>query len=177
MDLDTKQALYFILDLIDNVSSLDFVNIDLEKVNLIRKEVLDIINSNSNKDENISDEKIKLVGILPSILLDKNKFSTNKDVLYFAEKCLKIEVKDYWYTRKREEVLGRIIAEVSKKNEKELKFFMDAWNSFNKNTNILTQENSYLKTKKKNKETSKKDLFLDTWFKFFDDYKKEEYYD
>jgi putative cell wall-binding protein len=167
MKSETKEALYSLLDLIDTISSLNFVSINLDKTNKIREEVLDIINNNTTSSSNkLENKKIEFVGILPTILLDKTKFPANKDILTFAEKCLKIEVKDYWRTRKREEVVGRIISEVATQNERELEYFIKAWDLFNK-------DDSDIKVKKKNKNSTNKDSFIDTWFNFFDNYKDE----
>lgn len=94
MKKETKDALYALLDLMDMIGSIDFIDMDINKANSIRKEVLDVIGE--KKEVTILDSSTdELLGILPMILLDKNKFPSAKEILKFAEKCLNIEIKNY----------------------------------------------------------------------------------
>ena len=68
MKKETKDALYSLLDLMDMIGSIDM---DINKANSIRKEVLDVIGE--KKEVTILDSSTdELLGILPMILLDKN---------------------------------------------------------------------------------------------------------
>lgn len=74
MKKETKDALYALLDLMDMIGSIDFIDMDINKANSIRKEVLDVIGE--KKEVTILDSSTdELLGILPMILLDKNKIS------------------------------------------------------------------------------------------------------
>ncbi|HHX59427.1 MAG TPA: hypothetical protein GX707_01620 [Epulopiscium sp.] len=161
MRIETKEALYSLLDLMDVIGNIGFIDMDIEKANRIRKDVLEVING---KNDNILDKTAdELLGILPSMLLDNNKFTNTKEILFFAEKCLDIEVKNYWHKRSRHEVIGIIIGEVSKQNRKQYNRFLKAWNEFNLNTNSNNKIKDY-----------KLDInegFMERWFRFFDTYK------
>lgn len=159
MKKETKEALYSMLDLMDTLSNLDFVKADIERTNKIRKEVLNIINENT--DETILDkDPEELLGVLPMILLDNNKFPAAKDVLEFAEKCLNIEVKNYWYKRSKPEVIGIVISEVSKQSPNQFISFLRAWNQFN-DIDVQNYKNSI----------ESNSGFVEKWLKFIEDYK------
>lgn len=159
MKTETKEALYSMLDLMDSLSNIDFVKIDIEKTNKIRKEVLNIINEKSD-DVILDKDPEELLGVLPIILLDNGRFPAAKDVLEFAEKCLNIEVKNYWYKRSKPEVIGIVLSEVSKQSQEQFIGFLRAWNKFNgseqKNNKFMSDSNSG---------------FIDTWLNFFENYK------
>ena len=85
MKKETKEALYSLLDLMDMLGSIEFINMDIDKANSIRKEVLDVIGE--KKEVAILDSNTEeLLGILPMLLLDVNKFPSAKEILKFAEK-------------------------------------------------------------------------------------------
>lgn len=157
---ETKEALYSILDIMDAVASIGFMQTDIEKINRIRKEVLDIINEKSDIDR-LDNNSEELLGVLPLILLDNKRFPAAKDILYFAERCLNIEVKNYWYKRSKPEVVGIVISEVSKQTPDQLNKFLKAWKNFNNN------DESKLDINIRRNEQG----FMETWFKFFDNYK------
>ena len=80
MKKETKEALYSLLDLMDMLGSIEFINIDMDKANSIRKEVLDVIGD--KKEIAILDSSTEeLLGILPIILLDESKFPSAKEIL------------------------------------------------------------------------------------------------
>lgn len=95
MKKETKDALYSLLDLMDMLGSIDFIKVDIDRANRIRKEVLDVIGD--KKEVTILDSSTdELLGVLPVILLDSKKFPSTKEILKFAEKCLNIKIKNYW---------------------------------------------------------------------------------
>lgn len=159
MKNETKESLYSMLDIMDAIASIGFMKTDIEKINRIRKDVLDLINNKSDIDK-LDNNSEELLGILPIILLDNTRFPAAKDVLYFAEKCLNIEVKNYWYKRSKPEVIGIVISELNKQTPQQLNKFLKAWRNFSKGENELA--NNYEKN-----ETG----FMETWFKFFEEYK------
>lgn len=159
MKNETKESLYSMLDIMDAIASIGFMKKDIEKINRIRKDVLDLINNKSSIDK-LDNNSEELLGILPIMLLDNTRFPAAKDVLYFAERCLNIEVKHYWYKRSKPEVIGIIISELNKQTPQQLNKFLRAWRNFNKDENELT--NNYEKNEIG---------FMETWFKFFEEYK------
>ena len=48
MKKETKEALYSLLDLMDMLGSIEFINMDIDKANSIRKEVLDVMTRKKN---------------------------------------------------------------------------------------------------------------------------------
>lgn len=167
MKRETKEALYSLLDLIDSLGTIEFIKLDLEKVNAIRKEVLNVIDGEqiANSNEILDSNKQDLLGILPSILLDNDKFPTVRHLVAFSERCLNIEVKSYWLRRSKAEIIGIIISEVAKQSPTQRNKFLKKWDSFQNyskeyKTNSLSDSNNA------------NDDFVETWFKFFDNYKE-----
>ena len=77
MKKETKDALYSLLDLMDMLGSIDFIKVDIDRANRIRKEVLDVIGD--KKEVTILDSSTdELLGVLPVILLDSKKFPSTK---------------------------------------------------------------------------------------------------
>lgn len=164
MKKETKEALYSLLDLMDIIGSIDFINMDIDKANVIRKEVLNVIGE--KKEVTILDSSTEeLLGVLPIILLDSNKFPSAKEILKFAEKCLNIEIKNYWLKRSRAEVVGIVINEVYVQSPEQFNKFLKAWNKFNNETNP---------TKTGINKSSDSKGFIEAWFEFFDSYKGVE---
>ena len=164
MKKETKDALYALLDLMDMIGSIDFIDMDINKANSIRKEVLDVIGE--KKEVTILDSSTdELLGILPIILLDKNKFPSAKEILKFAEKCLNIEIKNYWYRHSRAEAAGIVLNEVYMQSPEQFNNFLKAWNKFNS-----ASTSSGLNDKQMTDEKG----FMEAWFEFFDRYKGVE---
>lgn len=159
MKNETKESLYSMLDVIDALGSIQFMKVDVEKVNRIRKDVLDIINEKSDI-EKLDNNAEEILGILPIILLDDKRFQSARDILLFAEKCLNIEVKHYWFKRSKPEVVGIVLSEIYKQTPNQLNKFLKAWKKFNINNSET--DRIYEKSEQG---------FMDTWFKFFENYK------
>lgn len=164
MKKETKEALYSLLDLMDMLGSVDFVKVDIDKANRIRKEVLDVIGG-KNEVTILDSSTDDLLGVLPVILLDSKKFPSTKEILKFAEKCLNIEIKSYWLKRSRAEVVGIIINEVYEQSPEQFNRFLKAWNKFSDDTK---QHNINVKQNVDNIG------FMEAWFQFFDSYKGVE---
>lgn len=164
MKRETKEALYSLLDLMDMIGSIEFINIDIDKANSIRKEVLGVIGE-KKKVEILDSNTEELLGILPMLLLDVNKFPSAKEILKFAEKCLNIETKNYWFKRSRAEVAGIVLNEVYEQSPQKFNKFLKAWNRFNSESNALPLNNKKIADEKG---------FMESWFEFFDSYKGVE---
>lgn len=164
MKKETKEALYSLLDLMDMLGSIDFVKVDIDKTNRIRKEVLDVIGG-KNEVTILDSSTDDLLGVLPVILLDSKKFPSTKEILKFAERCLNIEIKSYWLKRSRAEVVGIIINEVYEQSPEQFNRFLKAWNKFSDDTK---QQSINVKQNVDNIG------FMEAWFQFFDSYKGVE---
>ncbi len=159
MKTETKESLYSMLDMIDALGSVDFMKVDIDKVNRIRKDVLDIINE-KNDIEKLENNSEEILGVLPIILLDTKRFQSAKDVLFFAEKCLNIQLKNYWFKRSKAEVVGIVISEVKNQTPEQLSKFLKAWKKFNMGNGEIGEVSE-----------KSEQGFMDTWFKFFENYK------
>jgi len=158
---ETKNVIYITLDILNSLAktsqeTTSFIKIDKKTLELVRKELFELIKTNRTKS--INEKKIELIGILPSILVDKQKFPTNKDLIKFAEKSL-----NFYFpkgNKSRSEIVGIIIDEISRKSDKDIELFLKALKEFLKNNNEKKQSNV----------TSKS--FVDTWLEFFNHYKQ-----
>jgi hypothetical protein len=77
--------------------------------------------TNKSNEESIT----HLVGILPSLFMDKELFVKNDDLLDFAEQILRLKAKRSG-NRSRTESIGWIVCELSKSDECIRKDFLDA---------------------------------------------------
>lgn len=84
--------------------------------------------------KNGSKSKKELIGTLPYVLLDKTYFPTNDIMVKFANKNLGIKIPNP-KKKSRNEIMGVIIAEISKKDSKKIGKFSNALNT------ILGKEN------------------------------------
>lgn len=74
------------------------------------------------KVNGISKDKRRLIGILPSLLLDKKYFPRNDRISEFAKKKLKIKIPSP-HKKKRAELMGRIIEEINKQPPEKILIF------------------------------------------------------
>lgn len=104
MGKQTKKEIQFLMNFIEEFSwiSRKYRNIDLEKMLFYLNNL-----STENKIKKNSDDKSFLIGNLPSLLLDRELFSKNKDLSDFA-KIIGIEVR-FPEKRSRDEIIGTII--------------------------------------------------------------------
>lgn len=82
---------------------------------------------NNNSPIYLSDNQFKdnLVGILPYLFLDNDLFNVNSDIADFSESVFQFKIPRY-EKRSRFEIIGLIVCEVPKLNDKELIFLGNA---------------------------------------------------
>lgn len=160
----TKNLLYTVLDIIEVISNDKFSSIDKNDYLIARNELINLIhptNSNIYKINNSEEDVItELIGILPSLLIDKKKFPANKDLVRFSESSFNIIVPS-WEKKKREEIIGRIVYMIAEKSPLELQKFTDVWKEFNDNV-------------KKTSNSKDKTNYVDTWLSFFENYNNKK---
>lgn len=61
-----------------------------------------------------------LIGVLPRLLLDKDLFGSNEEIIDFAAAVLKLEMSRSAEKRARHEIIGKIICETDSLDEKQL---------------------------------------------------------
>jgi len=106
----------FIIKLVDLLLKIDKSSLEKLKILLIE----DSNNKKTNvvkkhyriKSSKINKDKKELIGNLPIILMNLDYFKTNQQLAKFAE-SLNLKITN-WQKRSRDEIIGRIIIEVSK---------------------------------------------------------------
>lgn len=163
----TKESLYILMDLLDILSKSSkngsFISIREHDLLEIKQTLFAVIGfgDSSQENETKTDSTITdLIGILPIVLVDKDKFPTNGDISKFAKRSLDLDIPS-WEKKSREELIGRIVVQVAIKDELELESFLKVWRKFN-----LQEETQKKKT------SGNKSKFVDTWLSFFDKYKE-----
>jgi len=160
MRKETKDVVYIVLDMLNSISKTSkddshFIYIDETILKDVENEIFGLLTQPQTQKEEMRDKKTKLIGILPSILMDKNKFSNNEDIVKLAENSLNLRIPG-WRKKSRNEIIGIVIAKIATKEERELELFFSAWREF-------------IKDKSRKKEEKKN--FVDVWLEFFDHYK------
>ena len=92
---------------------------DIQEINKeLEKRMLEMVKRRAVAREGRGNEKLQLIGTLPSVLLDWSLFPTNAHLTEFARQ-LNIKVK-FGNKRSRNEIIGTIISEVWNRDEKEI---------------------------------------------------------
>ena len=153
MKESTKKLLYTILDILEILRRDEYLN-NLDEYTIVKKEIIHLIHPIT--DEKVNEKNVieNLIGILPSTLIDKDKFPSNKDLVKFAE---------FSFNIKREEIIGRIVYAIAETNPKELLKFTEGWNEFNK-IDESKADTSNLKIN-----------YVDMWLSFFEKYNNLNY--
>ncbi|WP_315163348.1 hypothetical protein [Capnocytophaga leadbetteri] len=161
MKESTKKLLYTLLDILEILRRDEYLN-DLDEYTIVKKEIIHLIHPIT--DEKVNEKNVieNLIGILPSTLIDKDKFPSNKDLVKFSEFSFNIKVPS-WEKKKREEIIGRIVYAIAETNPKELLKFTEGWNEFNR-VDESKAETSKLKTN-----------YVDMWLSFFEKYNNLNY--
>ncbi|MBB5149305.1 hypothetical protein [Ureibacillus thermosphaericus] len=185
---ETKGVIYMALDILESIKTnssesdiKNFISIDSDIYSEVKEEIYQLLSgkniekiSNNNKNRN---EKEELIGLLPIVLIDKEKFPSNFDIIKLAEYSLSIKGLSK-RKRSRNELIGIIVSELAEKEDKELDLFLKLWRKFmdesnnsldkNKNTKINLTISSNLENTN-NKETN----FVDVWLEFFNNNKEK----
>lgn len=146
------------LDLLESIkkTSADdpiFINISTSEFQEVKKELIQLLSSDGQKNELIQDKKMRLIGTLPYVLMDKMKFPNNESIVKLAENSLDYKISS-WKKRGREEMIGLIIAKIAEDDGKQFEKFMDVWKEF-----VTVKD--FVEYKKLNKD------FVDVWLDFF----------
>lgn len=184
---ETKNVIYMSLDLLNSISKTsetksNFMAVDETILKKVKEELFDLmrdkpspneekrlIYKSSNPKKKEGNKKIEVIGLLPSILIDKEKFPKNEDIAKLAEKSLNLEIP-FWGKRSRNEIIGTLIAMIATKKEDELDLFFEAWKEFTQKESeqIKKWENSVISNETNN---TKRPDFVDVWLEFFNHYK------
>ncbi|NIA11888.1 MAG: hypothetical protein GWP10_19720 [Nitrospiraceae bacterium] len=161
MRKETKDVVYIVLDMLDSIAKTSkddyhFIQINENMLKETKNELFGLLTQ--TQKEEMSDKKTELIGILPSILIDKNKFSNNEDIVKLAENSLNLVIPS-WRKKSRNEIIGILMAKIATKEERELELFFSAWREF-------------IKDKSRKKEEKKN--FVDVWLEFFDHYRGQK---
>jgi len=183
---ETKNVIYMSLDLLNSISKTadtksNFINIDEKTLKNVREELFDLLKERSNRPEERKltlkasnstkksvNKKLEIIGLLPSILIDKEKFRENKDIAKLAEESLNLEIP-FWKKRSRNEIIGTLITMIATKEEKELDLFFEAWKDFTQKESHQIEKWESASSDEEN--SIKKRDFVDVWLDFFNHYK------
>lgn len=162
MRRETKEVVYIVLDFLESFSKASkenssFINVNKKILDEVRDELFKLINQIDKTDNFVDDSKKELIGILPSVLIDKSKFPTNESIVKLAEQSLGLKINN-WRKKKRDEIIGILISKIVERDFSELDMFIKAWKEFTGQENI--------KDKPANED------FVDLWLKFFEHYTK-----
>lgn len=108
----------------------------------------DLMHRNPNNFE--STDEYNLIGILPSLLKDREIFQTNSQLVQFANEVLVLNIPS-WEKKSRNEIIGLIVCEVEDVNKERLKT-LNKWTQ-----NIFNNKNEVKNLQSKAKSTG--DMF------------------
>ena len=179
MKQNSKDTIYMALDLLESMNKTsnvnpNFIHINESELKTVKKELFDLIGRLDDKHESIQEKKIKLIGTLPYVLMDKSKFPTNESIVKFAKESLGMNIST-WQKRGREEMIGLVISKIAYDQENKFEQFMDIWKEFIVFDDIdLYGLNQYVlsNSNKKNLESKlKNEDFVQIWLNFFNKYR------
>ncbi len=159
----TKDVLYMLLDLLDSLvrsSNESLIKVNKDELKNVKSEIFEMIHPEYSSTDNKSLNKKNLIGSLPFVMMDKKKFPSNESIIRLAEKSLHFSLPN-WEKKSREEIIGRVIADIALKDEHKLKVFYDAWNKF-------------ISSEEEQQKGAKQD-FVKTWLDFFNNYRHGKY--
>lgn len=170
---ETKEIIYTVLDFLDSMSKTsksdqNLIHVNNETLSDVQNELFALLKySKDDRHGIIVDKKTELIGILPSVLADKDKFPNNKDIAKLAEKSLNYSIP-FWGKRSRNEIIGSIVAKIVEEDEYELETFLEPWREF-----IKEEISDKFEVQDKHNEFGIKgnEDFVNVWLEFFDHYK------
>jgi len=163
MRKETKEIIYIVLDFLESFARTSKQEGNLIYVNKsvledVKNDLFNLLNQiEKSKLYGTEDKKTELIGTLPSVLIDKNKFPTNESIVKLAEKSLSLKISN-WRKKSRNEIMGILTTKIAEKNISELNLFIKAWKDFTEQKQI--------------KKEHKHEDFVDLWLKFFEHYRK-----
>lgn len=123
---DLNQAINFLEEFIWLIDSKKEKGLELKKVPQLLRNLLDYNLCNLDLNHNLPKSNDSyLVGVLPSLFLDKELFKDRAEILKFAEEVLKIKLS-IAKNRSQTEYIGEIVCKVTKLNEFELSSLVNA---------------------------------------------------
>lgn len=102
------------------------------------KDIMERLDDSLDEKRRLGNEKLYLVGVLPTFLNDFDIFPKNEDVARFSEDILKVFINRY-DKRSRYEIIGSIILSVNSLSEMESRDLIDSI------TSIINSSNRRLK--------------------------------
>lgn len=186
MNKDTKEALYSLLDFMDVFSNKSFVNIDKEKMNAIREEILGFISKDvqigaSAEKEAVAESSIPsgqltkefMSVMLLEVLLNQKNFPKVSDMGEFAKNELHLSVKDSWF-KIRANAIGNLMVEFDKQDESNYDEYYKVLSKFGKRETKKSKSKSGAKTKAKTSKKTSGKSFTQTILDAFETISKED---
>lgn len=171
MKNETRNVIYMALDLLNSMNRTShessLLRVNDKMYNEVKAEIYDLLNEsklqsitgfNSIVLKQNTGKKTEIIGLLPSMLFDKNKFKSNQDIAKLARNSLNMEIP-FWNKRSRNEIVGVLISMIVAKPDAELELFYEAWKQF------IQEEKST-----KNIVNDSRD-YVDIWLEYFKKYR------
>lgn len=193
MDNDTSKSLYSLLNLIDFLDTVNFVVLDKEKTDNLRQSIFYLIdNTNCAEAEsgkkvkikpqeevidksNVSEDKIELIRLIPSLFKSKKQFKTKKDILNFVKNDLSMKTNTAWQKKTIDDISGNVIIAILRADQN---LYHEMVSTLNKRINTPQDTSKETKTSgKKNgsktssKSNSKSSTFSNKWLNFYKNYR------
>jgi hypothetical protein len=172
MKNETRNVIYMALDLLNSMNRTSqessLLRMNDEMYNEVKSEIYEILSESKwqsfNEQKFVESKtnvgkKTEIIGLLPSMLFDKNKFKNNQDIAKLAKDSLNMEIPS-WKKRSRNEIVGVLISMIVVKPDDELELFYEAWKRF-------TQEDK----NNKNISNDSRD-YVDLWLEYFKKYRE-----
>lgn len=157
-----KKSIYSILNLVDFLESMDFVNLDVLKVDKLRENLFSILNSKNEENNNVVKSKYDLLEIIPTFFSSKKIFKNKNELLNFLYEKLEIKYAKKWKNKTIADIVGNFFVFLIDNDEEYYKKVVDEINKLVLSIDDLNKPN------KKNKNSK----FMSMWFNFFENYRK-----
>lgn len=175
MNPEVKDTLYSLLDFLDSLTAVEFLNPSKDDINSIRNVIISsmVQDDNSSVDLNkIENQKdTNLIKIIYEILNDNKIINNKSNLILFAEQILDKKNAKSLKNKNIDDIINKIIV-YTYINDKQKETF--------EKINFLLKNSTYSKLKNTAKTSNKKktsqknntNSYINTWFNYFDNYKE-----
>lgn len=168
MDNETKKSMYSLLNLIDFLDTMDFLNVDIEKCNNMREFIFETMKNDNMKNLSIPTSKkdrYEIIKIMPAFFKSRKIFENQKARLDFIANKLNMPNAKKWKNKTIDDISGNVIIHIMSLDE-------EGYDRFVKTINSFISSNELDMPTPNSKKKSSKNSFMNMWFDFFENYRK-----
>ncbi|MBS6062928.1 hypothetical protein [Criibacterium bergeronii] len=174
MNLEMKDKLYSLLDFLDSLNKVQFLNPNLKDINDIKDIILRTMMQkevNFKLDEVDTSKEKKIATYLYEILSTKEIFKGKKDFISFSEKIMNKEECNNLKTKKIEDMINMLIVFIlSVEKNKQQEIFKTISEVLKKSSSIVNNKSN---NSRKNKSSSNiTNSHINAWLNYFDNYER-----